>query len=73
MLDKIFKIGLLIAIGVFLAIFYSASQTDRYQVITQYEGSIGIFDTRQGVVYMLDIEKDEWSVIKPFTQNRETI
>lgn len=73
MLDTVFKIGILIAIAVFLVLFFSASQIDRYQVITQYEGSIGIFDSRQGVVYMLDIEKDEWSVIKPFSPTRETI
>ena len=73
MIDKIFKIGLLVAAVVFLLLYYSASLTDRYQIVTQYEGSIGIFDTRQGVVYMLDIEKDEWTVIKPFTSNRPTI
>ncbi len=73
MIDKIFKIGLLITIIVFLALFYSASQTDRYQIVTQYEGNIGIFDTRKGVLYMLDIEKDEWTVIKPFTSNKPTI
>ncbi len=73
MVDKIFKIGLLVAIAVFLLLYYSASLTDRYQVVTQYEGSIGIFDSRQGVLYMLDVEKDEWSVIKPFVPNRPTI
>ncbi|HET6364946.1 MAG: hypothetical protein ACM30F_02190 [Nitrospirota bacterium] len=67
MIDKIFKIGLLIVLILLLAVFYSASQNDRYQVVTQYEGSIGIFDARAGVVYMLDIENDQWSVIKPFT------
>jgi hypothetical protein len=64
---------MLIAIIVFLVLFYAASQTDRYQAITQYEGSIGIFDTRKGVIYMLDIEKDEWTVIKPFAPSGETI
>jgi hypothetical protein len=73
MIDKVFKIGLLLTIIAFLLLFYSASQTDRYQIVTQYEGSIGIFDTRQGVLYMLDIEKDEWTVIKPFTSNRQAI
>ena len=73
MVDKIFKIGLLIAITVFLVLFSNASQTDRYQVVTQYEGSLGIFDSRQGVVYMLDIENDEWTVIKPFTSSHPTI
>jgi hypothetical protein len=74
MIDRIFKIGVLLAIIVFLVLFYAASQTERYQVITQYEGSIGIFDTREGVVYMLDIEKDEWSVIKPLAPSSgETI
>jgi hypothetical protein len=69
-IDKIFKIGLLIVLILFLAVFYSASQNDRYQVVTQYEGSIGIFDAREGIVYMLDIENDQWSVIKPFTQRQ---
>jgi hypothetical protein len=73
MVDRIFKIAVVIAIVVFLILFYAASQTDRYQVITQYEGSIGIFDTRQGVIYMLDIEKDEWTVIKPFAPSGATI
>jgi len=72
MIDKIFKIGLLIVLILLLAVFYSASQKNRYQVVTEYEGSIGIFDTRAGVVYMLDIENDQWSVIKPFTP-RHTI
>ncbi len=73
MIDKVFKIGILIAIIVFLLLFYNASLANRYQVITEYEGNIGIFDTRQGVVYMLDLDKDEWSVIKPFSPNRPTI
>jgi hypothetical protein len=72
MIDKIFKIGLLILLMLLLAVYYSASQQDRYQVVTEYEGSIGIFDARSGVVYMLDIESDQWSLIKPFTP-RQTI
>ena len=72
MIDKIFKIGLLILLMLFLAVYYSASQKDRYQVVTEYEGSIGIFDTQAGVVYMLDIENDQWSVVKPFSP-RQTI
>ncbi len=73
MIDKIFKIGLLIILVLYLIVFYNASQKDRYQAITQYEGNIGIFDTRQGVAYMLDIENDEWTVIKPFSPTRPTI
>ncbi len=73
MIDKIFKIGLLIILTLYLFVFYTASQKDRFQVITQYEGNIGIFDTRQGVAYMLDMENDEWTVIKPFSPTRPTI
>ncbi len=73
MIDKFFKIGLLIAIMVFLAIFYTSSQNDHYQVITEYEGSLGIFDTRKGVVYMLDVETDQWTVIRPFSPSRPAI
>jgi hypothetical protein len=72
MIDKIFKIGLLIVLILFLVVFYSASQKDRYQIVTEYEGSIGIFDTRAGIVYMLDVENDQWSEINPFMP-RQTI
>ncbi len=65
MIDKIFKIGLLIVLIIFLVLLYSSLQKDRYQVLTEYEGRIGIFDTRAGVIYMLDIENDQWSEIKP--------
>jgi hypothetical protein len=67
MMDKIFKIGLLIAASLFLYFYNAAAQIGRYQTVTEYEGSIGILDTRQGVVYMLDIESDQWSLIKPFS------
>ncbi len=70
MIDKIFKMGLLIVLIIFLVLFYSSLQKDRYQVLTEYEGSIGIFDTRAGVIYMLDIEKDQWSEIKPSTSSQ---
>jgi hypothetical protein len=70
MFDKLFKLILIILLAAFLFIFYSTTQKGRYQLITQYEGSLGIFDTQQGVVYMLDIESDQWSVIKPFVPNR---
>jgi len=73
MVDKIFKMGLLVVLFLFLFLFYSSLQRDRYQVITEYEGNIGIFDTRQGVVYMLDVETDQWTVIKPFSPARPTI
>jgi len=73
MVDKIFKIGLLVVLTFFLLLFYSSLQKDRYQVVTEYEGNIGIFDTRQGVVYMLDVESDQWTVIKPFSPTRPTI
>ena len=73
MLDTVFKIGILIAIAVFLVLFFSASQIDRYQVITQYEGSIGIVDSRQGVVYMLDIEKRRMERDQAIFAHRETI
>jgi hypothetical protein len=70
MIDKIFKVGLLAAILLFLFVYYSTSQQGRYEAITEYEGSIGILDTRQGVVYMLDIETDQWTLIKPFSPTR---
>lgn len=70
MVDKIFKIGLLAAIAFFLFLYHTTAQQGRYQAITEYEGSLGIFDTQQGVVYMLDIESDEWTIIKPFSPSR---
>lgn len=70
MIDKIFKIGLLIAIMIFLVICFNATQKNRYEIVTQYEGSMGIFDSQLGVVYMLDLETDQWTVIKPFTRSR---
>ena len=70
MIDKIFKIGLLIAIMLFLVICFNATQKSRYEIVTQYEGSMGIFDSQSGVVYMLDLETDQWTVIKPFTRSR---
>ncbi len=70
MFDKVFKSLLLLFLVAFLFVFYSTTQKGRFQPITQYEGSIGIFDTKNGVVYMLDIENDEWTLIKPFTKNR---
>jgi hypothetical protein len=70
MIDKIFKIGLFVVLMLFLLVFYSASQKDRYQVVTEYDGYMGIFDTRKGVVYMLNMENDEWTVIKPFTPSQ---
>jgi hypothetical protein len=70
MIDKIFKIGLLVAIMLFLFVYYSTTQKGRYEAITQYEGSIGILDTQQGVMYMLDIENDQWTLIKPFSTSR---
>ena len=70
MMDKIFKIGVLIAVALFLYIYNSAAQLGRYQAITEYEGSLGILDTRQGVVYLLDIENDQWTLIKPFSPSR---
>ncbi len=70
MIDKIFKIGLLIAIMLFLVICFNATQKSRYEIVTQYEGSVGIFDNQMGVVYMLDLETDQWTVIKPFTRSR---
>jgi hypothetical protein len=70
MMDKIFKIGLLIAVALFLYLYNSAAQMGRYQAITDYEGSLGILDTRQGVVYLLDIESDQWTLIKPFSPSR---
>ena len=72
MVDKIFKIGLLAAIAFFLFLYYTTAQQGRYQAITEYEGSLGIFDTQQGVVYMLDLESDEWTLIKPFSPSRPT-
>jgi hypothetical protein len=70
MMDKIFKIGLLIAVVLFLYLYNTAVQNGRYEAITEYEGSLGILDTRQGVIYMLDIESDEWTLIKPFSPSR---
>jgi hypothetical protein len=70
MMDKIFKIGLLAAIALFLFFYHTAAQQGRYEAITEYEGSLGILDTQQGVVYMLDIESDEWTLIKPFSPTR---
>ncbi len=70
MFDKIFKTGLLIAIVIFLVICFTATQKSRYEIVTQYEGSMGIFDNQLGVVYMLDLETDQWTVIKPFTRSR---
>ncbi len=69
MFDKVFKSLLILVLIAFLFIFYSTTQKGRFQPITHYEGSLGIFDTKNGVVYMLDLEKDEWTLIKPFTQN----
>jgi hypothetical protein len=70
MIDKIFKIGLLIAIMIFLVICFTATQKNRYEIVTQYEGSMGIFDNQLGVVYLLDLETDQWTVIKPFSRSR---
>lgn len=70
MVDKIFKIVLLAAILAFLILYHTAAQQGRYQAITEYEGSLGIIDTQQGVVYMLDIESDEWTLIKPSSPSR---
>ncbi len=70
MVDKIFKIGLLIAIIIFLVICVNATQKSRYEIVTQYEGSMGIFDSQLGVVYMLDLETDQWTLIKPFTRSQ---
>jgi len=70
MIDKIFKIGMLIAAALLLYLYNSAAQMGRYQAITEYEGSLGILDTRQGVVYLLDIESDQWTLIKPFSPSR---
>ncbi|HSB35045.1 MAG TPA: hypothetical protein VLG39_11355 [Nitrospirota bacterium] len=70
MMDKVLKISLIAAIALFLYLYYTVSQQGRYQAITEYEGSLGILDTRQGVVYMLDIESDEWTLIKPFSPSR---
>ncbi len=70
MFDKVFKSLLLLVLVAFLFVFYLTTQKGRFQPITQYEGNLGIFDTKNGVVYMLDIENDEWTLIKPFTKNR---
>ncbi len=70
MVDKIFKMGMLIASIIFLIFFYFAVQKDRYQVITDYDGYMGIFDSRKGVVYMLEMDTDQWTVIKPFTPSQ---
>lgn len=70
MFDKFFKLALIILTAALLFVVYSTTQKGRYQPITQYEGSLGIIDTQQGVIYMLDIESDQWTVIKPFVPNR---
>ena len=71
MFDKFFKSALILVIIAFLFVFYSTTQKGRYQPITEYEGSLGIFDTQKGVVYMLDIENDQWTLIKPFTASKQ--
>jgi len=70
MFDKFFKITLIILLTTLLLILYASMQKGRYQPVTQYEGSLGIFDTQQGVIYMLDIETDQWSVIRPFVPTK---
>ena len=57
-------------LAAFLFLFNATIQKGRFQPVTQYEGSLGIFDTQKGVVYMLDIERDQWTLIKPFTPSR---
>ncbi len=73
MIEKIFKISLVVILLLFLAVFYSYTQNNRYEVITEYEGSIGVLDTRKGVVYLLDLDTDQWTVIKPLAPTRPTI
>ena len=70
MFEKVFKISLLIVLVVFLVIFYMSSQKGRYEVVTVYEGSVGIFDGQFGVLYLLDLETDQWTVIKPFSRSQ---
>lgn len=48
--DKNFKAGFLIALAVFLWIYYLNGQNDRYQV-ERYDTDIHIFDTRKGIYY----------------------
>jgi hypothetical protein len=71
MFDKFFKSALILVIIAFLFVFYATTQKGRFQPITDYEGSLGIFDTQKGVVYMLDIENDQWTLIKPFTASKQ--
>lgn len=65
MFDKVFKVCVIAVLILSLLALYELARKDRYQVVTEYEGSVGIFDTRKGVLYLLDYDSDRWTVIKP--------
>ncbi len=52
MIDKIFKIGILILVAIFLFVYYLNGQNGRYKVIDK-EQSISVFDRQKGIAYIV--------------------
>ncbi len=72
MIDKIFKIGLLVLAFFALLVFIQKSRNDRYQFII----GTGVFDKRTGSIFTLDESNreferaDEYNMIKGFKRQK---
>ena len=54
-MEKIFKLGILILSAVFLFIFYSNSQTKRYEYQKEDE-TFTIFDNKTGIIHTVSFD-----------------
>jgi len=62
MIDKLFKIGLLVIGVILLIVLYKISQNNRF-----YQNQDAIFDTRTGKIYVPDKEEQKWTVADPIS------
>lgn len=70
MIDKIYKIGLLLLGIIFLILFYQYNQKNRYQLNVRDNN---VFDTNSGHIYHLSVENKEWLLEDPLHGDRTKI
>ncbi len=65
MIDKLFKVGLLVIGVILLILLYQISQKNRFYYHLKDEPAI--FDTRTGKVYEPNKEEQKWTVANPIS------
>jgi hypothetical protein len=72
-IDRFFKITIIICIIIYLIIYYQSTLNHRYQYHQATDGQyIKIFDTKKGEIYIFASSKDKepsgWLKISPFSK-----